>query len=168
MDCYSSTKNATKMKQEIERNRTLWNRQSTPEAVRLRQVHGLLDAIETGDYIEILKVYYRDQHQHTLNIKDKPLEIPVYIHHNQLDSTVVHNVHNAITSINDVTPGIILYETRIKSDSRIRIGVDFAGDPMIVCTKNGSILDSQHERTHTKPFIHFGKKRNVTKGNMYT
>ncbi|XP_076084319.1 uncharacterized protein LOC143055060 [Mytilus galloprovincialis] len=157
---FIQTENARQMRKELERNKKLWKHQSTPEAIRLKQVAGVLDAIEKGDYTEILKLYYRAQHQHTLSAKDRPLEIPVYIHRNQLYSKWIPHVEHAIEAINTVTPGINFYETSNKDRSMIRIGVDSEGESTKAYTTNGSILDKRQNKEYKRPFIHLGSKWN--------
>ncbi|CAG2210702.1 unnamed protein product [Mytilus edulis] len=149
---FDQTENARQMRKELEKNKILWQHQSTPEAIRLKQVAGVLDAIEKGDYTEILKLYYRAQHQHTFSAKDRPLEIPVYIHRNQLYSKWIPHVEHAIEAINTVTPGINLYKTSNKDRSMIRIGVDSAGESNQAYTTNGSILDKRQNKEYKRPF----------------
>ncbi|VDI22143.1 Hypothetical predicted protein [Mytilus galloprovincialis] len=158
MGCYCYTENAATMKTEIKRNKTHWQNKATPEAFRLSDVKGLLEAIEEKNYTEILKIFYRLQHQYTLNEENKPVEIPVYIYRRQLENTWLREIKNAITSINDVTPGINLYETKDINRSKIHIGVHEDEDPTVACTMYGSIKELP---TEYKPFIHLGSKWDV-------
>ncbi|VDI49774.1 Hypothetical predicted protein [Mytilus galloprovincialis] len=158
MDLFSRTTNSKKMRNDLNSNRSLWGHQSSPDAIRLSQVHGLLEAIEKRDYTEILKLYYRSQHQHTLNPKKKPLDIHVYIHRNQLDIKWIPHVEYAIKAIDGVTPGVNLFETIERDKSMIRIGVDDLKEQTMACTIHGSVLDLIKDPSRAKPFIHLGGK----------
>lgn len=158
MDCYCHTNNAATMKKEIKRNKTHWQNKTTPEAFRLSDVKGLLEAIEKKNCTEILKIFYRLQHQYTLNEENKPDAIPVYIYRRQLVNTWLREIENAISSIKEVTPGINLHETKDVNRSKIHIGVHKSHDPTVACTMYGSIEELP---TEYKPFIHLGSKWDV-------
>ncbi|CAG2210390.1 unnamed protein product [Mytilus edulis] len=156
MDFYNHTENAQKMKYDLDTNEVIWKNYFTPDAIRLHQVHGLLEAIEKHDYTEILKIYYRAQHLHTLNAQDNPIEIPVYINRSQLNRKWVPHIEHAIETINEATPGMNLFETSERKVSKIRIGVDELCGPTMALTRNGSI--SKVKKKQLKPFIHLGNE----------
>lgn len=160
MVCYSHTGKAATMKTDLETNSELWMDKYTPDAIRLQQVHGLLKAIKEEDYEQILKLYYKSQHQHTLNPKDKPLQIPVFIYRDQLQRTWNRALDNAFKSINEATPGINLYETKDINISQIHIGVHKSGKSNAAWTMHGSIKDTLKFPGKSKPFIHLGQKWN--------
>lgn len=155
MACFNHTVNAAKMEKDIERNKCHWVDEVTVEALRLSQVYELLHAFKENNYTEILKFYYRFQHDHTLNTQNEPLNILVYIHHCQLKNAWIRAVQNAITSINEITPGINLHETKDIDSSQIHIGVHKSIEPTVACTMYGSIEESP---TEYKPFIHLGSE----------
>lgn len=144
------------MQRELDRNSSLWKNKSTPMGSTLGDVDELLKAINTIDekkkYECIMKVYYRAQPRHTLNTEDVPIEIPVYIHRDTLESKWIPNIENAIKSIDNVTPGINLFATTKYNESKIRIGVNPAYGSQVACTHMASIFDPDE-----KPFIHLGK-----------
>lgn len=157
---FSNTVNAATMKKHIERNKRHWVGKETLEALRLRQVYELLLAFKDNNYTEILKYYYRLQHEHTLNTIKEPLEIPVYIHRCVLKNEWIRAVENAITSINEVTPGINLHETEDIIRSQIQIGVHKSEESKQAYTMYGSI-DSEKLSTEYMPFIHLGSEWDV-------
>lgn len=106
MDFYCYTDQSRKMKHDPNTNKIIWEDIRLPSAIRLHQVNGLLDALKAKDYTQILKIYYQTQHLHTLNVRENPIYIPVYIHHDQVEKKWVPHVKYSIEAINEATPGI--------------------------------------------------------------
>ncbi|CAG2254139.1 unnamed protein product [Mytilus edulis] len=150
-DCFVPTENSKQILFDLENNKTLWEDESTADAIQISQVNALLKAIEKGDYYELLKLYYRAQHHHTLCEQDIPVDIPVYINRDVLEDTWIPHVEHALKAINTVTPGINLYETYEVNKSKIEIGVHEYCETWEACTMYGSILKLSYASKYPRP-----------------
>lgn len=157
-----NTKNAANMLNDIHINRSLWFSNRQKDMIdRIRNVEELLTAIDNKERDEIMRIYYRFQHIHTLDDHTCPVNVLVYVDKDRLNSEWLPHIKNAFEKISIAAPGIRFrnaHDSFERSTNYIKIGIDE------VNIKSQKDLKKLMAEAYTSyklgyPFIHLGHNR---------
>lgn len=105
---------------------------------------GLDETIKNNDFEKRAIIYYRAQHYHSLDDRDVPFELRIYILRDKINFRWIRYIEKAIDEINEAAPGLRLRLTENELQAKIKIGIDDEG------TDSGYFTDVD------KSFIHLG------------
>lgn len=112
----------------IRKNNKLWFVDKQKEMFhRISKLEALLTAIRDKDHDAVMRIYYRSQHIHTFDEQNRPLDIPVYVNEDRLNSEWIPHIKYAIEQINIAAPGInLMYINKYLNENMnsITIGID--------------------------------------------